>query len=50
MRQAVVNLIRGAIVKNGVATLVVVKADLFGKPLPQLGSAAEGIQVKVVIF
>jgi hypothetical protein len=30
MRQAVINLIRGAVVKSGVAAFVVVKADPFG--------------------
>jgi hypothetical protein len=30
MRQSVINLIRGAVVKSGVTALVVVKADPFG--------------------
>ena len=50
MRQSVVDLIRGAVVKSGVAAFVVVKADPFGYPLPQFGTAAERMQVQVVMF
>ena len=50
MRQAVVNLIRGAVVKRGVAAFVVVKAYPFLQAVTQLGAGTERMQVKVVVF
>ena len=45
-----VNLIRGADVKSGVAALVVVVAYPFFQAVAQLGAAVKGMQVKVVVF
>ena len=50
MRQAVINLIRGAVVKRGMAAFGVVKAYPFFQAVMQLGAGAERMQVKVVVF
>ncbi len=50
MRQTEIHLIRGAVVKSGVAALVVVKAYPLLQAVTQLGAAVERMQVKVVVF
>jgi hypothetical protein len=50
VRQSVVNLIRGAVVKRGVTALVIVKAYPLLQAVAQLGATAEGMQVKVIVF
>ena len=50
MRQDVKKLIRGSGVKSGVSALVVVKACPFLQATAELGAAADGMQVKVVVF
>ena len=50
MRQAVINLIRGAVVKRGMIALIVVKSYPWLQAVTQLGAGAERMQVKVVVF
>jgi hypothetical protein len=50
VRQSVVNLIRGAVVKRGVTALVIVKAYPLLQAVAKLGATAEGMQVKVIVF
>jgi hypothetical protein len=50
MRQTVVNLIRGAVVKSGVTAFVVVVVYPFFQAVAQLGAAVKRMQVKVMVF
>ena len=50
MRQPIVNLIRCAVVKRRMSALFVVKANPAAQAVAKLGTTAERMQVKVVMF
>ena len=50
MRPATVNLIRGSVVKRGVATLFVVKVNPATQAVVEFGTAVKRMQVEVVMF